>query len=96
VVAERARLFASTAEAVADFASLCLPGPRRGMTKPVLTPRGPAGRSGGRRPEGIRCGILFGPEAKGLSNDDVALAEPSCRCRSILGSRRSTWHRQCC
>jgi tRNA/rRNA methyltransferase len=72
LVLERATVFASVAEAVADCAHVYATTVRkRGITKPVVTPeqaareiRGAPGRSA----------ILFGPERSGLETDDVALA----------------------
>ncbi|MBE0533852.1 MAG: RNA methyltransferase [Rhodospirillales bacterium] len=76
VVLERARLFATTAEAVADLRLVYASTAReRGMTKPVVTPSRAAQEMRRAAADGIRCGILFGPEAKGLHNDDVALSD---------------------
>ena len=67
-----ARVFASTAEAVADCAHVYATTVRkRGVTKPVLTPAEAAGEVLGNRG---RSAILFGPERSGLETDDVALA----------------------
>ena len=76
IVLEQARVFESTAEAVADCAHVYATTVRkRGVTKPVYTPeeavREMAGSEG-------RSAILFGPERSGLETADVALA------RSIL------------
>src|SRR6476661_9979253 len=72
VVLENARVFATTAEAVADCAHVYATTVRkRGVTKPVVTPEVAAceihGHTG-------RSAILFGPERSGLETDDVALA----------------------
>ncbi len=72
VVLEKAQVFGSTAEAVADCAHVYATTVRkRGVTKPVVTPeeaaREVAEASG-------RSAILFGPERSGLETDDVALA----------------------
>lgn len=72
VVLERAQVFDTVAEAVADCAHVYATTVRkRGVTKPVLTPEAAArdihtavGRSA----------ILFGPERSGLETDDVAVA----------------------
>ncbi|PIW27120.1 MAG: rRNA methyltransferase [Rhodospirillales bacterium CG15_BIG_FIL_POST_REV_8_21_14_020_66_15] len=77
VVIDGARVYASTAEAVADLNLVIATTARnRDMTKRVLSPRRAAqeireiyARSG------ARTGILFGKESKGLSNEDVALAD---------------------
>lgn len=75
-VLERARVFDTLAEAVADCAHVYATTVRkRGVTKPVLTPEEAAraivsapARGGG------RSAIVFGPERAGLDTDDVALA----------------------
>ena len=73
LVLERAQVFASVAEAVADCAHVYATTVRkRGVTKPVLTPADAAREIAGRA-EG-RSAILFGPERSGLETDDVALA----------------------
>ncbi|WP_081668653.1 TrmH family RNA methyltransferase [Sphingomonas phyllosphaerae] len=72
IVLERAAVFDSVADAVADCAHVYATTVRkRGVTKPVVTPAeaaqtihaGPA-----------RSAILFGPERSGLETDDVAVA----------------------
>lgn len=72
VVLERAQVFETVAEAVADCAHVYATTVRkRGVTKPVLTPEAAArdihGAVG-------RSAILFGPERSGLETDDVAVA----------------------
>lgn len=75
-VIEQARLYASTAEAVADLNYVCATtARRRDMIKPVLAPRSAASEMSGRIAAGQGCGILFGHEKSGLSNDDIALAD---------------------
>jgi tRNA/rRNA methyltransferase len=72
IVLERAAVFETVGEAVADCAHVYATTVRkRGVTKPVVTPEAAAhaihtgpGRSA----------ILFGPERSGLETDDVALA----------------------
>lgn len=72
IVLEKARVFATTAEAVADCANIYATTVRkRGVTKPVLTPED-AARDITRAPG--RSAILFGPERSGLETADVALA----------------------
>jgi tRNA/rRNA methyltransferase len=71
-VLAQARVFETTAEAVADCAHVYATTVRkRGVTKPVLTPEAAAnefvGNAGG-------SAILFGAERSGLDTDDVALA----------------------
>jgi tRNA/rRNA methyltransferase len=76
IVLENARLFDTTAEAVADlqhvFATTARP---RGMAKAVISAREATAMVREFNGEGRSCGILFGPERTGLENDDVALAE---------------------
>ena len=72
VVLERAQVFASVADAVADCAHVYATTVRkRGVTKPVVTPEA-AARAVHAGPG--RSAILFGPERSGLETDDVALA----------------------
>jgi|APTNR8051073442_1049403.scaffolds.fasta_scaffold17162_2 tRNA/rRNA methyltransferase len=76
VVLAHARVFASTEEAIADLAHVYATTARsRDMVKRVVTPRQAAAELRGQARRGERAGILFGKEAKGLHNDDVALAE---------------------
>ena len=81
VVLEKARLFDSTAEAVADlqrvYAATARP---RGMITPVVTPRRAAAELRAAFAQdtatgGTRAGVIFGPERSGLVNDDIALAD---------------------
>jgi tRNA/rRNA methyltransferase len=72
IVLERAQLFESTADAVADCAHVLATTVRkRGVTKPVLTPEGAARAI---RADAGRSAILFGAERSGLETEDVALA----------------------
>lgn len=72
VVLERAQIFASTAEAVADCAYVYATTVRkRGVSKPVLTPEAAAREI---HVQSGRSAILFGPERSGLETCDVALA----------------------
>jgi len=71
-VLERAKVFATTAEAVADCAHVYATTVRkRGVSKPVVTPV-QAAVSIHAQPG--RSAILFGPERSGLDMADVALA----------------------
>ncbi len=71
-VLENARIYPTTAEAVADCAHVYATTVRkRGVTKPVVTPEQAAGEIAGRPG---RSAILFGPERSGLETEDVALA----------------------
>ncbi|MEH3035915.1 MAG: GIY-YIG nuclease family protein [Sphingomonas adhaesiva] len=72
IVLERAQVFDTVAEAVADCAHVYATTVRkRGVTKPVVTPE-QAARDIHASP--ARTAILFGPERSGLETDDVALA----------------------
>ncbi|WEK44426.1 MAG: RNA methyltransferase [Candidatus Sphingomonas colombiensis] len=72
IVLERAQLFDSVADAVADCAHVYATTVRkRGVTKPVVTPEVAAREIRG---ASERSAILFGPERAGLETDDVALA----------------------
>ncbi|KLE35606.1 RNA methyltransferase [Aurantiacibacter luteus] len=72
VVLERAKVFETTAEAVADCAHVYATTVRkRGVTKPVLTPEQAAREVPA---QAGRSAFLFGPERSGLETEDVALA----------------------
>ncbi len=74
-VVDRAQVFESTAAAVADLHRVyATTARRRDMLKPVIGPRDLASEIRDRAAEGLRSGVLFGPERAGLDNDDVALA----------------------
>jgi tRNA/rRNA methyltransferase len=72
---DEARLFDSTAEAVADcthvYATTARP---REIVKPVLDPETAVADMLRRTAAGEKLAILFGPERTGLENDDVVLA----------------------
>ena len=71
-----ARLFATVEEAVADLHFLfATTARRRDMQKGLFTPRRAAAEIRQRAASGERCGILFGRERIGLTNDEVALAD---------------------
>ena len=72
VVLERARVFATVAEATADCAHVYATTVRkRGVTKPVVTPAEAAVTV---HADKGRSAYLFGPERSGLETDDVAVA----------------------
>jgi tRNA/rRNA methyltransferase len=72
IVLERAQVFDSVADAVADCGQVYATTVRkRGVTKPVITPELAASEI---RSAAERSAILFGPERSGLETDDVALA----------------------
>jgi tRNA/rRNA methyltransferase len=81
IVLERAVVYETLAEAVADCAHVYATTVRkREVTKPVFTPEEAAraihAASGitSSGPSGTRSAIVFGPERSGLETDDVALA----------------------
>ena len=72
IVLEKAQVFDTAAEAVADCAHVYATTVRkRGMTKPVVGPDGAAAEIASAQG---RSAILFGPERSGLESSDVALA----------------------
>lgn len=72
VVLERAQVFDSVADAVADCPHVYATTVRkRGVTKPVMTPEAAAREI---HEQSGRSAILFGPERSGLETDDVAVA----------------------
>ena len=74
-VLDQARLFGTTAAAIADLHRLYAATARaRDMRKPSLSAE-EAGREMRALGDGAQAGILFGPERAGLHNDDVALAD---------------------
>ncbi|MGB0750074.1 MAG: RNA methyltransferase [Magnetospiraceae bacterium] len=76
VVLDQARVFDTTADALAGLQSVYATTARgRHMTKPVVTPRKAAAEMRLQIAAGAHCGALFGPENFGLDNDDVALAD---------------------
>ena len=76
IVLEQARVFDTTAQAVADCAHVYATTVRkRGVTKPVV---GPDEAGAAIHAETGKSAILFGPERSGLETEDVTLA------RSIL------------
>ncbi|HEY4133722.1 MAG TPA: RNA methyltransferase [Alphaproteobacteria bacterium] len=75
-VLDNAKLYDTTAEAVADLQQVFATTARqRGMAKPLMTAREAATKVRAFAAGGERCGILFGPERTGLENDDVAAAD---------------------
>lgn len=72
IVLEHARVYETTAEAVADCAHVYATTVRkRGVTKPVV---GPDEAGSAIHAEIGKSAILFGPERSGLETEDVALA----------------------
>jgi len=75
VVLERARVFPTLAEAVADLQVIYATTARsRDMVKPIFTPRQAAAKIRAEEAEGAQVGILFGAERTGLENDEIAIA----------------------
>lgn len=72
---DEARIFPTTAEAVADldvvYATTARP---RELTKRVLTPEAAMREAAGLIADGARVGILYGRERTGLENEDIVLA----------------------
>ncbi len=70
-----ARLFPTTAEAVADATYVYATTARdRDLTKPVVTPEEAMREAKVMIARGGRVAVLFGPERAGLENDDIARA----------------------
>jgi len=77
IVLERAQVFTTLADAVADCARVYATTVRkRGVTKPVVTPEQAALEihAVAREHPGSRSAIVFGPERSGLETEEVALA----------------------
>lgn len=75
-ILDRAKLFSSTKEAVADLHFVCATTARaRDSIKEVLSPQTSVAQMRERIGLGEKCGILFGPENAGLDNDDIALCD---------------------
>lgn len=75
-ILDNATLFATTKDAIADLQLVfATTGRGRDMMKPVSEPEQVMEEIITRGAEQQRCGILFGPERTGLTNDDVTLCE---------------------
>jgi tRNA/rRNA methyltransferase len=75
-VLDTACLYATAEASITDLTHVYATTARsRYMTKRVTTPRQAAAELRARTAAGERCGVLFGPEATGLDNDELALAE---------------------
>jgi tRNA/rRNA methyltransferase len=75
VVIERARLFDTTEEAVADLHVVyATTGRLREVVKPIVTAREAARTIHLAAARGERSGFLFGPERTGLENEEIALS----------------------
>ncbi len=76
---ERARVFETTAEAVADLNYIYATTARgRDLHKEVATPEEAARAGVLRATGGVKVGFLFGPERTGLESDDVERATAIC------------------
>ncbi|MGQ0562460.1 MAG: RNA methyltransferase [Gemmatimonadota bacterium] len=75
-VLDGARIFGTTAEAIADLHYVyATTGRAREIVKPVVTGRAAAAEIRERGARAERSGLMFGPERTGLENDDVTLAQ---------------------
>ncbi len=76
IVLNGARLFPSIADAMADLRHVYAATARnRHMVKRIITPDAAATEIRAHMAAGETCGILFGPERTGLTNDQASLAE---------------------
>jgi tRNA/rRNA methyltransferase len=76
IVLEKAEVFDSVGEAVADLERVIATTARnRELTQRILTPRHAATEMRGWIGQGQGVGILFGPERTGLENDDMVHAD---------------------
>ena len=75
-VLDSAKLYATTQEAVSDlqyvYATTARP---REMKKPVHLPQDACENVHAKQAEGLRVGLLFGPERTGLTNEDSVFAD---------------------
>ncbi len=75
-VLEKAKIFSSTKEAVADLQYIAAAtARRRDMEIPVVGTDDIGNKMRTKMSKGLKCGILFGPEKAGLTNDDIVLAD---------------------
>jgi len=75
-VISEARIFETTAAAVADLQQVYATTARsRSLSKRIVTPRLAAREIVTNNGSDIASGVMFGPEASGLENDDIALAD---------------------
>ena len=76
IVLEEAKIFKTTELAVADLHTVyAMTGRQRDMTKMIMSPNSAVRKMHGDVVQGKRPGVLFGPEASGLNNDNIALAD---------------------
>jgi len=75
-VLEHAKIYATTEEAVADLQYVAATtARRRDLEIPVIGTNTIGAKMRGHIAGGLKCGIMFGPEKAGLTNDDVVLAD---------------------
>ncbi len=75
-VIDEARVFEATADAIADLQLVFATTVRaRDMTNRIVPPAEAAGEIRAFMGKDGKAGVLFGPEAKGLKNDDLVLAD---------------------
>lgn len=75
-VLEKARIFDTTEEAIADLRYvMAATARRRDIETPVLSTNDAGTQFHNWRDDGHRTGILFGPEKAGLTNEDVVLSD---------------------
>ena len=76
MVLDKVQVFDTTVDAIADLGHVFATTARaRDMSKDVFTPKKAASAIRETSAGGVKCGVLFGREAWGLNNDDVALAD---------------------
>lgn len=76
VVLEEAKLFDTLADAIADLQRVyATTARRRDMVKHTVTPTGAAEEIHAAAVEGHKCGVVFGRERIGLTNEEVVLAD---------------------
>ncbi len=76
VVLDKAKIFASVGEAVADLERVvATPARNRELSQRIVTPRRAASEMRGWISQAEKVGILFGPERTGLTNDDMVHAD---------------------
>lgn len=75
-ILRQAKVFKTIDEAVADLQKVyATTGRPRDMIKPVFTGQGMAKEICAYQQNGVKCGVLFGPERTGLENEDLAYAD---------------------
>lgn len=75
-VLEQAKIYATTEDAVADLQYVAAAtARRRDLEIPVIGTNSVGVKMRAHMAKGLKCGILFGPEKAGLTNDDVVLAD---------------------